>query len=404
MKRHFWVAVALILLAFALRLRDIDRYDSWYDEIGQVNVALRVTLSEILQGVRRHYAASPLSYLGTALAVRLGGRSELALRFEPLIWSVLAAALTMRGARARTGQRAVGRLVGGSLSQEVRFYALGLMWAAVVFCLVALAAKNEVRPNRYAWLALCGAMTAPLYSHVYSVFIIVPTFMMSLLLARPGDRLKLALWQAGAYAAAGALFIPWLLNGLTVRAHPFGDHVFTAHAQRVVAAGLELTPIVLPLGGREVEGGFASAMVALSVLSLAAAAIYVPCKPWLLAGILGVGLAALAVCAANLVVGYFFAPRQFLFLQPVRFALIGATLAALGCVDAVIIFDEDTPVNLLEWLRPDVLVKGGDYSPEQVVGREIVQSYGGRIEIAPLTPGRSTTTLIARLSRDARTS
>ncbi len=252
MKRHFWVAVALILLAFALRLRDIDRYDLWYDEIGQVNVASRATLSEILQGVRRHHAASPLSYLGTAIAVRLGGRSELALRFEPLIWSVLAAALTMRAARALAPGSALwaGLLAAVSpfairYAQEVRFYALGLMWAAAVFCLVALAAKNEIRPNRYASLALCGAMTALLYSHVYSVFIIVPTFMMSLLLARPGDHLKLALWQAGAYAAAGALFIPWLFNGLMVKAHPFGEHVFTLHAQRAVVAGLELTPIVV---------------------------------------------------------------------------------------------------------------------------------------------------------------
>lgn len=337
MKRHFWIAVALILLAFALRLRDIDRYDLWYDEIGQVNVASRATLSEILQGVRMHHAASPLSYLGTALAARLGGCSELALRFEPLIWSVLAVALMMRAARALAlgSDLWAGLLAAVSpfairYAQEVRFYALGLMWAAAVFCVVTLAAKNEIRPNRYAWLALSSAMTALLYSHVYSAFIILPTFMMSLLLARPGDRLRLALQQAGAYAAAGALFIPWLLNGLTVRAHPFGDHVFTAHAQRVVLAGLELTPIVLPLDGREVEGGFAGAMVALSVLSLVFAVGYARRRPWLLVGILGAGLATLAVCTANLVVGYFFAPRQFLFLQPVRYALIGATLAELG--------------------------------------------------------------------------
>ncbi|MFN4295017.1 MAG: hypothetical protein ACK4JD_12900 [Thermoflexales bacterium] len=337
MKRHFWMAAALILLAFALRLRDIDRYDLWYDEIGQVNVASRVTLSEILQGARKHHAASPLSYLGTALAMRLGGRSELALRFEPLIWSVLAAALTMRAARALAPGSGLwaGLLAAVSpfairYAQEVRFYALGLMWASAVFCLVTLAAKNEIRTNLRTWLALGGAMTALLYSHVYSAFIVAPTLMMSLLLARPGDRLKLALWQASAYAVAGALFIPWLLNGLTVRAHPFGSHVFTSHAQRAVAAGLELTPIVLPSVGHEVEGGFASAMVALSVLSLAVAAIHVRRRPWLLAGMLGVALATLAVCAANLVVGYFFAPRQFLFLQPVRFALIGATLTELG--------------------------------------------------------------------------
>jgi D-beta-D-heptose 7-phosphate kinase/D-beta-D-heptose 1-phosphate adenosyltransferase len=77
-------------------------------------------------------------------------------------------------------------------------------------------------------------------------------------------------------------------------------------------------------------------------------------------------------------------------------------LAALGCVDAVIIFDEDTPESLLKLLRPDVLVKGGDYGEEQVVGREIVRSYGGRIVIAPLIPGRSTTTLIAHVGQNSQ--
>jgi len=72
-------------------------------------------------------------------------------------------------------------------------------------------------------------------------------------------------------------------------------------------------------------------------------------------------------------------------------------LAALGCVDAVIVFAEDTPLSILEWLKPDVLVKGGDYREEQVVGREIVQAYGGRVLIAPFVPDRSTTKLITRL-------
>jgi len=77
-------------------------------------------------------------------------------------------------------------------------------------------------------------------------------------------------------------------------------------------------------------------------------------------------------------------------------------LAALGCVDAVIVFAEDTPLSILEWLKPDVLVKGGDYREEQVVGREIVQAYGGRILIAPFIPNRSTTSLITRLNRGDR--
>jgi D-beta-D-heptose 7-phosphate kinase / D-beta-D-heptose 1-phosphate adenosyltransferase len=69
-------------------------------------------------------------------------------------------------------------------------------------------------------------------------------------------------------------------------------------------------------------------------------------------------------------------------------------LAALAAVDAVVIFDETTPLRLIEVLRPDVLVKGGDYSENQVVGAAEVQSWGGRLELVPLVAGHSTSALI----------
>jgi D-beta-D-heptose 7-phosphate kinase/D-beta-D-heptose 1-phosphate adenosyltransferase len=72
-------------------------------------------------------------------------------------------------------------------------------------------------------------------------------------------------------------------------------------------------------------------------------------------------------------------------------------LAALSCVDFVVLFDEDTPLDLIRMLRPDILVKGGDYTPETVVGREIVESYGGRIALIDLVDGRSTTNIIERI-------
>jgi len=72
-------------------------------------------------------------------------------------------------------------------------------------------------------------------------------------------------------------------------------------------------------------------------------------------------------------------------------------LAALEAVDAVVMFDEDTPLELILALRPDVLVKGGDYTPQTVVGRHEVESWGGSVVIVPLTPGHSTTSLIERL-------
>ena len=74
-----------------------------------------------------------------------------------------------------------------------------------------------------------------------------------------------------------------------------------------------------------------------------------------------------------------------------------AVLAALDCVDAVVVFDEDTPLETIEVVRPNVLVKGQDYQPHEVVGRELVESYGGRLELVPLLPEHSTSALIERI-------
>lgn len=71
-------------------------------------------------------------------------------------------------------------------------------------------------------------------------------------------------------------------------------------------------------------------------------------------------------------------------------------LSELESVAAVIIFDEDTPMRLIEALRPEVLVKGGEYEPSRVVGGPFVESYGGRVDLAPMLEGRSTTAAIAR--------
>jgi D-beta-D-heptose 7-phosphate kinase/D-beta-D-heptose 1-phosphate adenosyltransferase len=64
-------------------------------------------------------------------------------------------------------------------------------------------------------------------------------------------------------------------------------------------------------------------------------------------------------------------------------------LAALSDVDGVLIFDEETPLHTIQALVPDVIVKGGDYKPEDVVGKSAVEAAGGRVEIFPLVPGHS---------------
>ncbi len=81
-----------------------------------------------------------------------------------------------------------------------------------------------------------------------------------------------------------------------------------------------------------------------------------------------------------------------------------AIVSALGCVDLVVLFDEDTPLQLIQVLKPDILVKGKDYRLDQVVGRESVESCGGRVCLVPLLQGYSTTQIaekIASTQKDA---
>ena len=72
-------------------------------------------------------------------------------------------------------------------------------------------------------------------------------------------------------------------------------------------------------------------------------------------------------------------------------------LAALEAVDCVVLFDDDTPLELVRDLQPDVLVKGGDYAPEDIVGGDLVRSGGGRVLTVPLVEGYSTTSIVERL-------
>jgi D-beta-D-heptose 7-phosphate kinase/D-beta-D-heptose 1-phosphate adenosyltransferase len=72
-------------------------------------------------------------------------------------------------------------------------------------------------------------------------------------------------------------------------------------------------------------------------------------------------------------------------------------LSALSVVDAVVIFDEDTPHELIAAIQPDVLVKGADWADIAIVGRDIVEARGGRVVRIPIEPGHSTTAIIARI-------
>ena len=74
-------------------------------------------------------------------------------------------------------------------------------------------------------------------------------------------------------------------------------------------------------------------------------------------------------------------------------------LAALEFVDYIVVFEDDTPYKLINMIKPDILVKGGDYSINEIVGRDIVEANGGRVEIVPFVPGKSTTQIINKIEQ-----
>ena len=73
-------------------------------------------------------------------------------------------------------------------------------------------------------------------------------------------------------------------------------------------------------------------------------------------------------------------------------------VAAMEAVDCVVVFEEDTPLELVLALRPDVIAKGGDYSEDTIVGAKEVREWGGEAVVIPLTPGQSTTSIVEKLS------
>jgi D-beta-D-heptose 7-phosphate kinase/D-beta-D-heptose 1-phosphate adenosyltransferase len=72
-------------------------------------------------------------------------------------------------------------------------------------------------------------------------------------------------------------------------------------------------------------------------------------------------------------------------------------LASLSCVDAVVAFSEDTPLELIRQVTPDILVKGGDYAPDSIVGAKEVTAHGGRVEVIPFVEGFSTSRLESKI-------
>ncbi len=78
------------------------------------------------------------------------------------------------------------------------------------------------------------------------------------------------------------------------------------------------------------------------------------------------------------------------------------TIAALSFVDYVVLFDEDTPYNLIKYVKPDILVKGSDYKPEDIVGYDILKTYGGEIKTIDFVPGYSTTAIEQKILKQCK--
>ncbi|MEW6171226.1 MAG: D-glycero-beta-D-manno-heptose 1-phosphate adenylyltransferase [Candidatus Omnitrophota bacterium] len=78
-------------------------------------------------------------------------------------------------------------------------------------------------------------------------------------------------------------------------------------------------------------------------------------------------------------------------------------LASLSSVDYVVLFNQETPLNLIKAIKPDILIKGGDWKPDKVVGKNIVECYGGKVKIINYLKGYSTTNLLKKIIRKAKT-
>lgn len=72
-------------------------------------------------------------------------------------------------------------------------------------------------------------------------------------------------------------------------------------------------------------------------------------------------------------------------------------LGALACVDAVVVFDEQTPAEIIQAVRPDVLVKGADWAPDKIVGRDTVEAHGGKVILMPVEQGWSTSSIVEKI-------
>ena len=335
MKRaRCWLpALAILWLAFALRVDGLARFDFWYDEAGQALAAQAEDIRQTLRVASRDFGSSPLDHLVTRLTVRLVGDSEFGLRFAPAAWNLLTVAVVFAcGEALRRGLGGWAALYAAlspfavRYAQELRFYALGLLLGSLLIWLAILVARGRLRPTALAWVMTALLAAATLYTHVYSFLAALGGLAIIALASPRRPDLQRAVWYAGALLAGLIAFSPWLLGSFNARPHPFGTGVFGAQELRIVLAGFEL---LTPTGGTVAglpEAAYPAAALGLSLAAILLALFNARRAPWLPGLALAVGVSALLVIAATLSARYFFSQRQFLFLLPARALLFGFVL------------------------------------------------------------------------------
>ena len=331
--RRWLPALAILWLAFALRVSGLARFDFWYDEAGQALAAQAEDIQQTLRVASRDFGSSPLDHLVTRLTVRLVGDSEFGLRFAPAAWSLLTVAILFAcGEALRRGLGGWAALYAAlspfavRYAQELRFYALGLLLGSALIWLAVLVARGRLRPTALAWGAGALLAAATLYTHVYSFLAALGGLAIIALASPRRPDLRRAIWYAGALLAGLIAFSPWLLGSFNARPHPLGTSVFSAQELRIVLAGFEL---LTPTGGSVTDlpaAVYPTAMLGLSLAALLLALFNARRAPWLPGLALAVGVSALLVIAATLSARYFFSQRQFLFLLPARALLFGFAL------------------------------------------------------------------------------
>ena len=207
MKRaRCWLpALAILWLAFALRVDGLARFDFWYDEAGQALAAQAEDIRQTLRVASRDFGSSPLDHLVTRLTVRLVGDSEFGLRFAPAAWNLLTVAVLFacgealrRGLGHWTALYAALSPFAVRYARELRFYALGLLLGSLLIWLAALVARGRLRPTAPAWVMTALLAAAALYTHVYSFLAALGGLMIIALASPRRPDLRRATWYGSA--------------------------------------------------------------------------------------------------------------------------------------------------------------------------------------------------------------